>query len=213
MPPSASAACSRRSTSSKKLFASGLSGKDVRHEGGTASSSPRGCGPCPRPRPPILVAASGPVTTRRAGRTVDGLITEATAPDKLGMLLQRFGEGAREAGRDPDAMPKVLRLHLSWAATDEEAMTNALTQWPNLGMRFPKADIRSPYELEQLARLLTPAGFEGRMLVSADRTRTGVASRSSPISDSTTSTCVTPGTTSASSSRSSGATFCRRWCR
>ncbi|MBX3193760.1 MAG: TIGR03557 family F420-dependent LLM class oxidoreductase [Microbacteriaceae bacterium] len=152
----------------KKLFASGLSGKDVRHEGQYYKLESTRLWTMPETAPPILVAASGPVTARRAGRTVDGLITEATAPDKLGMLLQRFGEGAREAGRDPDSMPKVLRLHLSWAATDEEAMTSALTQWPNLGMRFPKADIRSPYELEQLARLVTPAGFEGRMLVSAD---------------------------------------------
>lgn len=152
----------------KKLFASGLSGKDVRHEGQYYRLESTRLWTMPGQPPPILVAASGPVTARRAGRTVDGLITEAAPPEKLGMLLQRFAEGAREAGRDPATMPKVLRLHLSWAATDEEAMRNALTQWPNLGMRFPKADIRSPYELEQIARMVTPADFEGRMLVSAD---------------------------------------------
>jgi G6PDH family F420-dependent oxidoreductase len=152
----------------KKLFASGHSGKDVRHEGQYYKLESTRLWTMPEQSPDILVAASGPVTARRAGRTVDGLITEAAAPDKLGMLLQRFAEGAREAGRDAGAMPKVLRLHLSWAETDEQAMQNALAEWPNLALRFPKSDIRSPHELEQIARMVTSADFEGRMPISAD---------------------------------------------
>ena len=35
-------------------------------------------------------------------------------------------------------------------------------------MRFGKSDIRSPFELEQIARLVRPEDFEGRMPVSAD---------------------------------------------
>jgi hypothetical protein len=62
----------------------------------------------------------------------------------------------------------VLRLHLSWAPTDELATANALAEWPVGGMRFPKGDIRSPFEFEQLAKLVRPQDFEGRMLVSAD---------------------------------------------
>jgi coenzyme F420-dependent glucose-6-phosphate dehydrogenase len=61
-----------------------------------------------------------------------------------------------------------LRLHISWAPSQAEAMTNALTEWPNGGMRFPRSDIRSPFEFEQLARLVRPEDFEGRMLVSDD---------------------------------------------
>jgi G6PDH family F420-dependent oxidoreductase len=152
----------------KKLFASGHSGKDVRHEGQYYKLESTRLWTMPEQAPPILVAASGPVTARRAGRTVDGLITEAAAADKLGMLLQRFADGAREAGRDAGTMPKVLRLHLSWAETDEQAMQNALTQWPNLALRFPKSDIRSPHELEQISRMVTAADFEGRMPISAD---------------------------------------------
>jgi hypothetical protein len=65
-------------------------------------------------------------------------------------------------------MTRVLRLHLSWAPTDEEAMANALREWPNGGMRFGKSDIRSPFELEQLARMVRAEDFEGRMVVSSD---------------------------------------------
>jgi alkanesulfonate monooxygenase SsuD/methylene tetrahydromethanopterin reductase-like flavin-dependent oxidoreductase (luciferase family) len=65
-------------------------------------------------------------------------------------------------------MPRVLQLHLSWASTDEEAMSNALREWPNGGMRFPKADIRSPFEFEQLAKMVRPEDFEGRLVISSD---------------------------------------------
>ena len=65
-------------------------------------------------------------------------------------------------------MPKVLQRHLSWAPTDEEALANAMDQWPNGGMKFPKADIRSPFDFEQMAKLVRPEDFEGRMVISSD---------------------------------------------
>jgi G6PDH family F420-dependent oxidoreductase len=143
----------------KKLFASGHSGKDVRHEGQYYRLESTRLWTMPEVAPDILVAASGPVTARRAGRTVDGLITEAAPREHLELLLKRFGEGAREAGRDAARMPKVLRLHLSWAETDEQAAANAVTEWPNLALRFSKSDIRSPYELEQMARMVRRDDF------------------------------------------------------
>ena len=30
-------------------------------------------------------------------------------------------------------MPKILRLHLSWAETDEQALQNAMTSGPTAG--------------------------------------------------------------------------------
>ena len=152
----------------KKLFASGVNQRDTRHEGQYYKLESTRLWTMPAVAPEILVATAGPVAAKRAGRTVDGLITEAAPIDKVGMLLQRFGEGAREVGRDAASMTKVLRLHLSWAETDELAMANALREWPNGGMRFGKSDIRSPFEFEQLARMVRPEDFEGRMPVSAD---------------------------------------------
>ena len=83
-------------------------------------------------------------------------------------MFERFDAGAREAGKDPETMPKVLQLHLSWATTDEQALTNAMVEWPNGGMKFPKGDIRSPLEFEQMAKLVRPEDFEGRMVISSD---------------------------------------------
>ena len=65
-------------------------------------------------------------------------------------------------------MPKILQLHLSWAPTDEEALSNAVTEWPNGGMKFPKQDIKSPLDFEQMAKLVRPEDFEGRMLITGD---------------------------------------------
>ncbi|WP_454049389.1 TIGR03557 family F420-dependent LLM class oxidoreductase [Cellulomonas sp. Marseille-Q8402] len=118
--------------------------------------------------PPIYIATAGPVTARRTGREVDGIITPGATLEKVGGILDTFAAGAREAGKDPDAMPKILQLHLSWAPTREEAVANAMTEWPNGGMKFPKGDIRSPYDFEQMARLVRPEDFEGRMLISED---------------------------------------------
>src|SRR5690606_6830941 len=109
----------------KNLFASGLSGNDFKHSGAFFKLQPARLCTMPEVRPDILVATSGPVTAKRAGRTVDGLITVGAPVEKIASLFARFEEGAREAGKDPSRMPRVLQLHLSWAATDEEAMRNA----------------------------------------------------------------------------------------
>jgi alkanesulfonate monooxygenase SsuD/methylene tetrahydromethanopterin reductase-like flavin-dependent oxidoreductase (luciferase family) len=122
----------------------------------------------PAEAPEILVATAGPVTARRAGRTADGLITQAAPLDRMASLLTRFADGVRESGRDPGRMPKALQLHLSWAPTHDEAVVNALTEWPVGGMRFPRSDIRSPHDFAQLARMVRPEDFEGRVLISAD---------------------------------------------
>jgi coenzyme F420-dependent glucose-6-phosphate dehydrogenase len=152
----------------QKLFTASRAGRDAKHSGTYFKLESTRLWTMPERTPDILVATAGPVTAKRAGRTVDGMITVGAPVEKIAGLFSRFDDGAREVGRDPSRAPKVLQLHLSWARTDEEAMANALREWPNGGMRFPKSDIRSPFEFEQLAKLVRPEDFEGRMIVSAD---------------------------------------------
>ncbi|WP_396126378.1 TIGR03557 family F420-dependent LLM class oxidoreductase [Cellulomonas sp. NS3] len=151
-----------------KLFTASLAGKDVKHSGTFYKLESTRLWTMPEVPPEILVATAGPVTAKRTGRHADGLITVGAPLEKISGLFAKFAEGAREAGKDPDAMPKVLQLHLSWAETDEQALTNAMTEWPNGGMKFPKADIRSPFDFEQMAKLVRPEDFQGRMVISAD---------------------------------------------
>ncbi|MFT4028831.1 MAG: TIGR03557 family F420-dependent LLM class oxidoreductase [Protaetiibacter sp.] len=152
----------------KKLFAASLAGRDVRHEGRYYTLESTRLWTMPDAAPPILIGTAGPVTARRAGRTVDGIVIDGAPIEKVAPLLARFAEGGREAGRDPRAQTRIIRLHLSWAPTRDEAVANALREWPNAGMRFPKSDIRSPFELEQIARTVRPEDFEGRVLISDD---------------------------------------------
>ena len=151
-----------------KLFSGSLAGRDVKHSGTFFKLESTRLWTMPEKAPRMLVATAGPVTAKRAGRSVDGLIVDGAPFDKIAGLLDRFREGALEVGKDPARALHVLRLHLSWAETQAEAIANALTEWPNGGMRFPRSDIRSPFEFEQLARLVRADDFEGRMLVSDD---------------------------------------------
>jgi len=148
----------------RKLF----SGKDVKHDGRYFKLETTRLWTMPNVPPPIYIATAGPVTAKRTGALADGLITVGAPEGKIEMIFDKFEEGAREAGRDPAPMPKILQLHLSWAETDEAAVRNAVKEWPNGGMKFPKADIRSPGDFEQMAKLVRPDDFGGRMVMSAD---------------------------------------------
>ena len=151
-----------------KLFTASLADKDTKHSGQYYKLESTRLWTMPEVAPQILVASGGPVTAKRAGKHTDGLITVGAPLQKVSLLINKFAEGAREAGKDPETMPKVLQLHLSWAPTHEEALRNAMVEWPNGAMKFPKADIRSPFELEQMAKMVRPDDFEGRLVISED---------------------------------------------
>ena len=123
-------------------------------------------------RPPepvkVYVATAGPVNARKTGRLADGMITVGAADEKIGMLWGKFEDGAREAGKDPAGMPKLLQIHVSWARTDEEALANAMTEWPNGGMPFAKQDIKNPEDFAAIAKLVRPEDFKNRVLITSD---------------------------------------------
>lgn len=148
----------------RKLF----SGREVRHRGQYYRMETLRLWTMPEKAPPIFVATAGPITARKVGQFADGLITVGASEEKIETAIAAFIEGCLAAGKDPLELPRILQLHLSWAPTDEEAMANALREWPNGGMKFSKQDIRSPRDFEQMARLVRPEDFEGRMLISAE---------------------------------------------
>jgi coenzyme F420-dependent glucose-6-phosphate dehydrogenase len=150
----------------RKLF--GSKGKDVKHEGKFFKLESTRLWTMPDEPPPIFIATAGPVTAKKTGMYADGLITVGAPEEKIGMIFDKVREGAREAGRDPSKLRFIGQLHLSWAPTDEDALKNAMVEWPNGGMKFPKQDIKSPLDFEQMAKLVRPEDFQGRMLISAD---------------------------------------------
>jgi G6PDH family F420-dependent oxidoreductase len=145
-----------------------LSGKEARFRGQYYQMNKVKLWTLPEQPVPIYIAATGPQTLRWAGRIADGLITPGAAPEKLKRILNDFATGAREAGKDPDKLPKLLQIHVSWADTYEEALQSAITEWPNGGMNFPKQDIRSPEDFAAMAKLVRAENFKGRVLISPD---------------------------------------------
>lgn len=119
-------------------------------------------------RVPILVATAGPLNAKRTGKYADGMITVGAADEKIGMLWGKFDEGAREAGKDPSGAPKLLQIHISWAPTDQEAVDQAVKEWPNGGMPFPKQDIKNPEDFAAMAKQVRPEHFINRVLMTSD---------------------------------------------
>jgi G6PDH family F420-dependent oxidoreductase len=151
-----------------EIIAKLLSGKKVKHRGTHFTVESARLWTLPDKPPPIYVATSGPVMAYRTGKFTDGLITVGAADEKLKMLLERYQTGAREAGKDPAAMPKILQIKVSYAPTREEATAAAVRDWPNGGMAFPKGDIRDPEDFEAMAKLVRPENFKNRVLMSPD---------------------------------------------
>lgn len=148
----------------KKLF----TGKSVKHKSEFFNLESTRLWTMPPAPPPIYVATSGPVMSERTGRFCDGIITVGAADEKIKGLMARFEKGAREAGKDPSAMPRIIQLKVSFAETQEAAVEQAVRDWPNGGMNFPKGDIRTPEDFEAMTKLVRPDNFVGRVFMSPD---------------------------------------------
>jgi len=148
----------------RKLF----TGKTVKFKGEHVTLESARLYTLPQTPPPIYIATSGPIMSERTGRIADGIITVGAADEKIANLMGRFEKGAREAGKDPATMPRLMQLHVSWAASRETAVEQAVREWPNGGMNFPKGDIRSAEDFAAMAKLVRPEHFEGRVFMSPD---------------------------------------------
>jgi len=150
-----------------KLF----TGEVVRHDGKyfTLERAKLYTRPPDDQRVPIYVATAGPVNAKKTGKFADGIITVGAADEKMGMIREKFAEGAVEAGKDPSKAPMLLQIHISWAPTEQEAIDDAMTEWPNGGMAFfPKQDIKNPEDFAGIAKLVRPEDFQNRVLISPD---------------------------------------------
>jgi coenzyme F420-dependent glucose-6-phosphate dehydrogenase len=117
---------------------------------------------------PIYVAASGPLAAKLAGRTADGFICTSGKPMELySGLLEAVGEGAEGAGRDPDAIKRMIEIKVSYD-TDAEQARRACEWWGALALTSEeKTGIEDPLELERLADA-DPSRAASRFIVSTD---------------------------------------------
>lgn len=145
-----------------------FSGKVVKHRGNHFTVESAKLYTLPDNPPPIYVATSGPIMAGRTGKFTDGIITVGAADEKLNMLMERFEKGAKEAGKDPATMPRMLQIKVSFAESEAQAVKQAVREWPNGGMPFPKADIRNPEDFEAMSKLVRPENFKNRVLMTPD---------------------------------------------
>jgi probable non-F420 flavinoid oxidoreductase len=112
--------------------------------------------------PPLFAAAVGPETAAWAARWAEGLITVAQAPEALREVVEAY----RAAG---GTGPTALQVHLSWAATDDEALSIASDQWRQGLVEPPLTwDLDDPRDFDRLTADASPGAVRKAVLVSAD---------------------------------------------
>jgi coenzyme F420-dependent glucose-6-phosphate dehydrogenase len=79
---------------------------------------------------PIYISSMVPNSARLAGEIGDGLITVGgKEPDLYRQILQNFEDGAREAGKDPSKMPRMIELAVSYGADEDQAIKYRKEFW------------------------------------------------------------------------------------
>jgi coenzyme F420-dependent glucose-6-phosphate dehydrogenase len=101
---------------------------------------------------PIYVAAGGPRAAAMAGRIGDGFICTSGKGDELyRTLLDAVDEGAREAGKDPASLTRMIEVKVSYHPDPDEAR-DACRWWAALALSGEeKSGTDDPIELERLA--------------------------------------------------------------
>jgi coenzyme F420-dependent glucose-6-phosphate dehydrogenase len=119
---------------------------------------------------PLYVGASGPATTRYAGRAADGFITTSGKGDELyrDQLLPALAEGADKAGRGVADLDLMIEMKVSFH--DDAARALADTRnWAALALSpEEKTHVDDPIEMQHLADALPIERVASRWIVGSD---------------------------------------------
>jgi coenzyme F420-dependent glucose-6-phosphate dehydrogenase len=119
---------------------------------------------------PLHIAASGPTAARLAGRVADGFIcTSGKAPELYSeTLVPAVEEGAAKAGRDPNAIERVIEMKVSFDSDPQRALVDT-RHWAALALSSDeKTGVEDPLEMERLADALPIERAASRWIVSSD---------------------------------------------
>ena len=117
---------------------------------------------------PVLIAASGPLAAKLAGRAGDGFIcTSGKAPELYEQLLAKVDEGAAERDRDSAAFERMIEIKVSYDRDGRQAL-EACRPWAALSLSSEeKIGVEDPIEMERLADAAADRAHS-RFIVSAD---------------------------------------------
>lgn len=116
----------------------------------------------PRPAPRIIAGALSPKTAQWAAAWADGLITVNQPREQLEKIIEAFRTGGG------DGKPLYLQVHVSYAASDEQARANAFDQWRSNAITADMAEtLRSPEEFDTAAERVRPDDMDEHVRISS----------------------------------------------
>jgi probable non-F420 flavinoid oxidoreductase len=149
---------------STTVIRSMLAGQEVSHSGEISVDRAR-LWTLPDKPPPLIAAAVSPQTAAWAAGWADGLATVLQAPDVLRSVVDAY----RSSG---GVGPLVLQIHLSFAASDDEALAIAHDQWRTNVFSPPLCwDLDSVEAFDIAATHVPPEAVHGSVNVSSDTSR------------------------------------------
>jgi coenzyme F420-dependent glucose-6-phosphate dehydrogenase len=79
---------------------------------------------------PLYVSSLVPNSAWFAGRHGDGLLTTGGETDDIYQeILENFAEGARQAGKDPSGMPRMIELNVAYTDDEQSAIAAMKQYW------------------------------------------------------------------------------------
>lgn len=103
---------------------------------------------------PILIAAGGPKAAEMAGELGDGIIVTSGKKPELysDELVPGLEKGARNAGKDPASLERMIEVKLSFDTDPGRALTDT-REWAALALpEEQKTGVMDPREMEKRAR-------------------------------------------------------------
>ncbi len=99
---------------------------------------------------PLIIAASGKTMCQTAGRLGDGILTVASIPEFKSLVLPNLALGAREAGKDPEMLIKMVELKVGYDEDYEKAFKQCRF-WNTTGIPGHISLSSDPREIERIA--------------------------------------------------------------
>jgi coenzyme F420-dependent glucose-6-phosphate dehydrogenase len=119
---------------------------------------------------PLYIAAGGPQMAKYVGKVADGFICTSGKGAELyrDQLLPALVAGAREAGRDPSSIDRMIEVKVAFD-TDRRRALEDTRLWGALALSGDeKTGIEDPREMERLADALPIERTATRWIVSTD---------------------------------------------
>jgi coenzyme F420-dependent glucose-6-phosphate dehydrogenase len=123
---------------------------------------------------PVYIAAGGPVVAKYAGRAGEGFICTSGKGMELytEKLMPAVRAGAEAAGRDFDAIDKMIEIKLSYEEDEQTALDNCRFWSPLSLSPEQKHSITDPVEMERAADALPIEQIAKRWIVGTDPDQT-----------------------------------------